>query len=972
MEPLRARRRLLVVVGLLLGCLDVFIGAELWFARNERLATFDRQMGALSRALEEHVTRTMVAVDQVLTGVAELAREHVLRAPDGALAPETPELTEILRRRVGSVPQLRALTILDPQGRISHDSRSGDSTGTDVSDRHYFLAHRDTLEDRLFVGMPRISRVDNKWFVGVSRRISGKDGVFAGVVAAVVDPAYFDSFYGAAIAIHGNTTLLVHNQGDIMVSAPGGNALIGQMIQEQALLPAWPPAAAVEARLVPAAGRDGTLVVARQVPNLPLWVVTAAPRERALEAWTQELLVGILIMLAANATLIIFSIYFYRQLQQEEKNRRSLEESEIKAVAAQRQLLDAIESISEGFVLYDRQDRLVLLNSRYREIMGAAGARLRPGMTYTEVLQAVVDAGVVVGSGESSEAWMRARMDAHRNPGGPVEQELSNGRWLLAWAFPTSDGGRVHIRTDITPLKLQQLALEHQQGLLRTTVDSISQGLSLFSAEGKLVVCNRRWLELLELPDEFGAVGTPITDVMRWRAARGDYGAGEVDEMVAQRLDTLSRHLDHIGERRLPGGRVVDVRSLTTPDGSRLATYTDITARKRAEEALLEKTGVLERTLESMDQGILMLDTRGRLSLANQRCYALFDLPPEAFPPGTPLEDCLRTLIRRGEFDVDGGPVVRPAWLSPGEQGVTRRFEHVRPNGVVVDVCRRSVTDGGAVLTFTDVTERKQYENALRSAKEAAERTSEVKTLFLAKMSHELRTPFNAIIGFAEIIAGRSFGCDSDAVDAYASYAGEILASAKHLLDLVNNILDVSKLESGRMAVDIDRFDLDKLLRSSVTMMRELCRGREVSLEVELPARAGDVRADERAVRQVVTNLLSNAVKFTPSGGSITVSAKVAADHSFDIVVADTGVGIPDDQRERILLPFEQGDNRYSRAAGGTGLGLALVKGLAELHGGGVTIASVVGHGTTVTVHFPAHPPGSGLAEQALSRIPSP
>lgn len=959
MELQRTRRRLLALVGLLLLGLDGFIGLELWLARNERLAAAAEEESALSRVLEEHVTRTLTAVDQVLTGVAEVAREQILRSPDGTLPPGSPELTDILRRRVGSVPLIRALTILSVDGHISHDSRAAPSLGLDVSDRHYFQAHLHTTQDRLFVGLPRISRVDNKWFIGVSRRISRWDGSFAGVVNAVVDPAYFEAFYASASAIHGNQTLLIHEQGDIVVAAPGGAALMGHRVGETGLFTSWPPPQAQMATMIRLPERGNWFVVSRQIQDLPLWVVMASSRDRVLKTWFEELMVEVLIMLAANAALVIFSYYFLRQVRREEENRRTLQESEVRAVSAQRQLVDAIESISEGFVLYDKNERMVMLNSRYREIMGPAGHLILPGMTYAEVLRAASDAGVVLGSADDPEAWIQERLNLHRTPGGPVEQQLSNGRWLLAWTFPTSDGGRVHIRTDITSLKEQQLELERQEMRLRTTVENINQGLSLFDPDGRLVICNRRWLDLLELPETFGQVGTPISEVMRWRAVRGDYGPGEVEEKVANRLDNLARHMDHIGERSLPGGRFVDVRSLSLRDGSRLATYTDITERKRAEQALVEKTAVLEGTLESMDQGILMLDARGIVSLSNRRFFAMFDLPLEPSLVGAPLEACLAALAGQGEFPEGGETPAHLAWFSfDGVDSAARRFEYVRSNGVVVEIYRRWVGGGGAILTFTDITERKRYEDALRTAKETAERTSEVKTLFLAKMSHELRTPFNAIIGFAEIIADKAFGSDSDAVEAYAGYAGEILSSGKHLLDLVNNILDVSKLESGRMAVDIDHIDLNKVLRSTATMMRELCRSRDVGLDLRLPVHGGDVQADERAVRQIITNLLSNAVKFTAAGGVITIGAHVNADLSFEITVADTGAGIPADQIDRILLPFEQGDNRYSRSAGGTGLGLALVKGLAELHEGTVTITSAVGEGTSVRVFFPAHSEG--------------
>ena len=276
---------------------------------------------------------------------------------------------------------------------------------------------------------------------------------------------------------------------------------------------------------------------------------------------------------------------------------------------------------------------------------------------------------------------------------------------------------------------------------------------------------------------------------------------------------------------------------------------------------------------------------------------------------------------------------------------------------------------GGRLTTYTDITARKRHEDELRAAKVTAERASEVKSLFLAKMSHELRTPFNAIIGFADMIATRALGDGRDATETYAGYAVEIRDSGQHLLDLLNNILDISKIESGRMAVQIDRFDLRQTLVSALGQVRAAAHTQGVTLSLSVPSPSPDTRADERAVRQIVTNLLSNALKFTPEGGRITIAAAATADGGFEISVSDTGIGIAPDEIQRVLQPFEQGDNRYSRAMGGTGIGLALVNGLVELHGGSLRIDSQPGQGTTVTTIFPAPPlPTDGRRLPAASR----
>ncbi|MBS0471449.1 MAG: HAMP domain-containing histidine kinase [Proteobacteria bacterium] len=231
-----------------------------------------------------------------------------------------------------------------------------------------------------------------------------------------------------------------------------------------------------------------------------------------------------------------------------------------------------------------------------------------------------------------------------------------------------------------------------------------------------------------------------------------------------------------------------------------------------------------------------------------------------------------------------------------------------------------------------------------------AETANAAKTVFLANMSHELRTPLNAILGFSDIIAHRSLG--DDQLERYAEYAADIHASGSHLLALINDLLDVAKIESGKMEIDphpldagLILYDLERLMASRTAPRRQtlIC-----TVEAGLPA----LFADERAFRQIALNLLSNAVKFTPEGGHIAMALRRSAEGLlFDVV--DDGPGIPQEKIARVFEPFSQIDNRYGRQTGGTGLGLALVRGLVELHGGQVWIESVLGHGTRVCVYFP-------------------
>jgi signal transduction histidine kinase len=240
-------------------------------------------------------------------------------------------------------------------------------------------------------------------------------------------------------------------------------------------------------------------------------------------------------------------------------------------------------------------------------------------------------------------------------------------------------------------------------------------------------------------------------------------------------------------------------------------------------------------------------------------------------------------------------------------------------------------------------------------ARAAAEQANLAKSNFLATMSHELRTPLNAIIGFSQIIRDEAFGPVGQ--PRYAEYAADMHASGTHLLELINDILDISKIESGRTRIQPEPVFVAGELNSCVSLLRQRARDRGVDLRLALPRPSPPLTADRRAFKQIVFNLLANAINYTPDGGHVDVATAVA-DGTVSVIVADTGIGIPADMIERVQRPFEQVNNRYGHANGGTGLGLALVKGLTELHGGTVRIDSTIGRGTTVTVALPQQPAG--------------
>ncbi|HWU56196.1 MAG TPA: ATP-binding protein [Rhizomicrobium sp.] len=255
------------------------------------------------------------------------------------------------------------------------------------------------------------------------------------------------------------------------------------------------------------------------------------------------------------------------------------------------------------------------------------------------------------------------------------------------------------------------------------------------------------------------------------------------------------------------------------------------------------------------------------------------------------------------------------------------------------------------VAVTRDISERKSHEYALVEARDAALSASRAKTRFLANMSHELRTPLNAIIGFSEVMTREMFGSLGPR---YQEYSRLIHESGAHLLDLINSVLDMSKIEAGKFELHEELFDLEQTAESALRFLKIPAERAGVTIRLDVAPQARLVFADQRATKQILVNLLSNGVKYTPPGGEVTVSAGAPdAGLGIEIRVSDTGTGISKEDLERLGKPFEQVESAETRAKEGTGLGLALVKSLAQMHGGSAVIDSVLGEGTTVTVRLP-------------------
>lgn len=751
-------------------------------------------------------------------------------------------------------------------------------------------------------------------------------------------------------------------------------------------------------------------------------------------------------------------------------------------------LLQAIEVMNDGFALFDGQDRLVVSNRPYRRLLKRVEAWIRPGAGFREIMQAVLDSGLVDLEGKSAQAWMEARILAHRNPRGVLEVRLTDGRVLAIWEGRTPSGETVMILSDITLRRRAERAVAQSEARYRQLAE-VSPNLIAVTVGGFLRYINPAGLAILGRT-EGSVLGYPLTDftdpqsvpVVKTLTEDRERDGPEPD---AVQLAALTAGVTWVTVPVLrPAGDTAYVELAGVPfhDGSRCGVMLvgrDLTAERQAHEAALQRQQRLETIMEAVVDGIVTTDEAGRIEHLNRAAEQMFGYA-SAEVAGRSLSDL-----------VDGIPIGSRDWVA----GVIEETMGRRSTGTTfpVELSVSGVQLGGHVLytvVVRDISERQRAERALRAsearyalavggtneaiwdwdvlsdrvyfsphardllgvdvsripcgadwpsvihaddrpyfreqmirhlrgeepyfsceyrlignldgrerwvrhrglalrdgdgrawrmagsvgdttayhaalqelreAKEQAELASRSKTEFLANIGHELRTPLNAIIGFSDVIRSGLFGPVQP--PQYGDYAQDIMDSGQHLLDVINDILDVSRIDVGMMVLQPESVDLAQIADSALRLISVRALSAGVRLEREIAAGLPPYWGEGRRLKQVLVNLLGNAVKFTPEGGN--VSLRLWQDGTAGdlcLSVRDTGIGMRPEDIPVALTPFRQVDNRLARRFEGTGLGLPLSKAFVELHGGTLTLLSAPDQGTEVIVRLPQRAPDDAPA----------
>lgn len=382
---------------------------------------------------------------------------------------------------------------------------------------------------------------------------------------------------------------------------------------------------------------------------------------------------------------------------------------------------------------------------------------------------------------------------------------------------------------------------------------------------------------------------------------------------------------------------------------------------------LVRSRRALQATLDTISQGIMMIDGDGRVVIMNRRAMELLDLPPELVALHPRFQDLVEWQLGTGEFGT-ATPEIEAARGSSTQSliGPTEpMYERTRPNGTVLEIRTHLLADGGGVRTFTDITERRTTERALATARDAAEAGARARSEFLAVMSHEIRTPLNGIIGSSGLLLDMELG------PAERQYAQIIRDSGTHLLDLINDILDFSRLEAGRVILEQINFSILELIQGTLDMAQPAAQAKSLRLTSTITQRVPPMlRGDPSRLRQILINLLSNAVKFTEAGSvDVAVDARPADQDTLHlhVTVTDTGVGISPDAVKTLFREFSQVDGSIARRFGGSGLGLAICRRLVTQMGGTIEVRSEPGKGSTFSFEIVLR-----QADPNLKALPSP
>jgi signal transduction histidine kinase len=502
--------------------------------------------------------------------------------------------------------------------------------------------------------------------------------------------------------------------------------------------------------------------------------------------------------------------------------------------------------------------------------------------------------------------------------------------------------------TDATALEALQDQLADHIAAHAEVLEGLNTSIAIFGADKRLKFFNTAYANQTGI-DAAMLQGEPsLNEVLEWlRERRRLPEIVDFPDYKAERDRWFTTLIEPVEELlHLPDETTYRFVASPHPLGGLIFAMEDVTDKLALESSYNTLIEVQRETLDNLYEGIAVFGGDGRLKLSNPGMAKIWNLSSEQLEGDPHISDIVETARRFFPGDVDWPKLKQRIILVVTERSV-RSGRLQRADGTVIRYAVVPLPDGNTLLSFLDISDSARVERALRERNVALENADRIKSEFIGNVSYELRTPLNAIVGFTEILDNRYFG---DLTERQAEYVECILQASTHLMTLIDDILDLATIEAGYMALDLQDVDIGALMHGLAEVATERAGQAGLKIAVDCPDDIGTLRADSVRLRQALFNLVSNAIQFTPAGGAITLAARRDADDLL-VTVADTGIGIAPEDQDRVFERFERGDPNARES--GTGLGLALVKSLLELHGGTVSLDSVPGQGTRAICRIP-------------------
>lgn len=508
---------------------------------------------------------------------------------------------------------------------------------------------------------------------------------------------------------------------------------------------------------------------------------------------------------------------------------------------------------------------------------------------------------------------------------------------------------------DVTREEELEATLTRHLSANKSLLEQLRSSIAIFGSDQKLEFYNSAFAQFWGFEEQWLNSNPKLGDILeRLRETRKLPEQTDFKSYKQGWLDMFTNLIDpHEDMLYLPDDTALRLLIVPHPMGGLMMTFEDVTSRLQLESSYNTLIAVQKETLDNLAEGVAVFGSDGRLKLFNPSYIELWGLHPEDMES----EPHITTIVNKKEafFEKDEWRDKKEALISHAIKRKTEAGIIARADDRMVEFTTVPLPDGGVLVSYFDITDTVQVENALREKNAALEQAEELKTDFLANVSYQLRTPLNAIMGFAEILDNEYFG---QLNEKQKEYSGGINEAGGRLVSLIDDILDLATIEAGYLDLVMEPFDVHKTLKGLYELTKEWGLKKRITVELDCPKNIGILKADERRVKQIMLNLIHNSLNFTPEKGTMTLSALQKGNHII-LTVKDTGIGISEKNMARIFEPFERvaveqrADMSATALSRGAGLGLSIVKNITELHGGSIKIESKPDHGTAVHIKLP-------------------